>query len=310
MSNIEISFVIPVWNEEENIKPFMNEIKKYLVNKNYELIFVCDPSTDKTEKILEGLAKTDNRVRVILMSRKFGQPMATLAGLKYTLGDCAIILDIDLQDPPSLIPEMLKWWKKGFEVVLPQRQNRLGENPIRLLIAKFAYKLIDKFSNLNMPRNVSDFRLIDRLVINQINLMDEKHGYLRGMVAYAGFKTKYIKFNRPARNFGKSKYNSFTGSLKIGGNGIFAYSTLGLSIIFNLGIVLGIFSLFMAFSYLIAKIIGYPFPIGYPSIVISIFGIGAINILSMAIVGQYIERIYEETRQRPRYIIRKTININ
>ena len=160
-----------------------------------------------------------------------------------------------------------------------------------------------------MPRNVSDFRLIDRLVIDQINLMNEKHGYLRGMVAYAGFKTKYIQFNRPARFLGKSKY-PLTGSLKIGGNGIFAYSTLGLSIIFNLGIVLGIFSLFMAFSYLIAKIIGYPFPIGYPSIVISIFGIGAINILSMAIVGQYIERIYEETRQRPRYIIRKTININ
>ena len=178
------------------------------------------------------------------------------------------------------------------------------------MIAKVAYKLIDNFSNLKMPRDVSDFRLIDRLVIDQINIMQEKHGYLRGMVAYAGFKTKFIKFDRPARSRGKSKYNTFIGSLRIGGNGIFAYSTLGLSLIFNLGIILGIFSFLISFFYFLAKILGYPFPIGNPTVVISIFFIGAINILSMAIVGQYIERIYEETRLRPRYIIRKTINID
>jgi len=309
MSKTEISFIIPVWNEEENIQPFINEIQKYLKNNSYEVIFVCDPSSDKTEETIEELASIDKRIKLITMSRKFGQPMAIIAGLKHVIGDCAIILDVDLQDPPSLIPEMVKYWKSGFQVVLPQRKNRAGESPIRLLISKLFYILNDKFSNLKMPRNVSDFRLIDRLVINQINLMNEKHGFLRGMVAYAGFKTKYIKFDRPARRLGKSKY-PLTGSFKIGGNGIFAYSTLGLSIIFNLGIFLGVSSLFISVFYLIAKIVGYPFPIGNPTIVISIYGIGAINMLSMAIVGQYIERIYEETRQRPRYIIRKTINLD
>ena len=310
MSQIAISLVVPVWNEEDNIKPFVNEVKKYLSTHSFEIIFVCDPSSDNTEEIINELASQDKNIRLILMSRKFGQPMAILAGLKHSKGDCAVILDVDLQDPPSLIPEMISNWESGFEVILPQRNSRIGENPLRLLIAKVAYKLIDNFSNLKMPRDVSDFRLIDRLVIDQINIMQEKHGYLRGMVAYAGFKTKFIKFDRPARSRGKSKYNTFIGSLRIGGNGIFAYSTLGLSLIFNLGIILGIFSFLISFFYFLAKILGYPFPIGNPTVVISIFFIGAINILSMAIVGQYIERIYEETRLRPRYIIRKTINID
>ena len=310
MSQIAISLVVPVWNEEDNIKPFVNEVKKYLSRHSFEIIFVCDPSSDNTEEIINELASQDKNIRLILMSRKFGQPMAILAGLKHSKGDCAVILDVDLQDPPSLIPEMISNWESGFEVILPQRNSRIGENPLRLLIAKVAYKLIDNFSNLKMPRDVSDFRLIDRLVIDQINIMQEKHGYLRGMVAYAGFKTKFIKFDRPARSRGKSKYNTFIGSLRIGGNGIFAYSTLGLSLIFNLGIILGIFSFLISFFYFLAKILGYPFPIGNPTVVISIFFIGAINILSMAIVGQYIERIYEETRLRPRYIIRKTINID
>tara|TARA_B100000212_G_C27040395_1_gene391316 strand:- start:71 stop:553 length:483 start_codon:yes stop_codon:yes gene_type:complete len=160
-----------------------------------------------------------------------------------------------------------------------------------------------------MPRNVSDFRLIDRLVIQQINNMNERHGYLRGMVAYAGYRTKFLKFDRPKRLSGDSKYNSFIGSIKIGGNGVFAYSTLGLSIIFNAGIILGFASLLVSVAYLIAKLSGYGFPLGNPTIVISIYAIGSINAFALAIIGQYIERIYEETRTRPRYIIRKTKNL-
>ena len=304
-----ISIVVPTWNEEGNIKPFINGIKKYLKNENFEIIFVCDPCTDNTVEIIEEIALRDPSIRLILMSRKFGQPMATLAGLEKCKGKCAIVMDVDLQDPPSLLPRMIDYWRKGFEVVLPQRTSRVGENLIRIFIAKLAYKLIDKFSNIKMPRNVSDFRLIDRVVIDQINLMGERHGFLRGMVAYAGFNTVYLKFERPKRHSGESKYNALTGSLNIGGNGVFAYSALGLSFIFNAGIILSCFSFFAAISYLIAKILGFPFPIGNPTIVISIYAIGSITILSLAIIGQYLERIYEETRTRPRYIIRKTINI-
>ncbi len=304
-----ISIIVPTWNERGNIIPFLGAISENLINEKYEIIFVCDPCTDGTEEIIEEKAKERENIKFILMSRRFGQPMATLAGLEKCSGDCAIVMDVDMQDPPSLLPKMLELWREGFEVILPQRRARYGENPVRLIVAKFAYKYIDKFSNINMPRNVSDFRLIDRVVIEQINNMNERHGYLRGMVAYAGYRTKYLKFDRPKRLSGDSKYNSFIGSIKIGGNGVFAYSTLGLSIIFNAGIVLGIASLLVSVSYLIAKLLGADFPLGNPTIVISIYAIGAINTFALAIIGQYIERIYEETRTRPRYIIRKTKNL-
>ena len=303
-----LSIVVPVWNEESNIGPFVEEISSVFAEQpDYEIIFVLDPCTDKTEFIIDDLAESDSRIKSIVMSRRFGQPMATLAGLERCVGDCAVVMDVDLQDPPELLPKMIDLWREGYDVVLPQRRMRYGENPLRLLVAKTAYKLIDKFSDIQMPRNVSDFRLIDRKVIDQVNLMGERHGYLRGMVAYAGFKVAYIKFNRPARFAGESKYNAFLGSLKIGET-VFAYSTLGLTFIFNLGIGLSLISLMFGLSYFIMTLAGFPFPIGNPTIVISLYGIGGLILLSLAIIGQYIERIYEETRSRPRYIVRKEVN--
>ena len=155
---------------------------------------------------------------------------------------------------------MLKLWREGNDVILPKLRKRLGESPIRSFVARIAYKTIDRFSEIKMPRNVSDFRLIDRKVINQVNLMNERHGFLRGMVAYAGFKTIDINFDRQPRLTGQTKYNPILGSLRIGGNGVFAYSSFGLSLIFNLGIFLAFISLLISMIYLIAKVSGYVFP--------------------------------------------------
>ena len=304
-----ISLIVPIWNEEKNIIPFLNAVKKNLVNESYEVIFVADPCTDKTIDVVEIESKNSQFIKLILMSRRFGQPMAILAGLKKCLGKCAIVIDVDMQNPPTLLPKMLELWREGNDVVLPRLKKRLGESPIRSFVARTAYKIIDQFSEIKMPKNVSDFRLIDRKVIDQINLMEERHGFLRGMVAYAGFKTKYIPFDRQPRLTGKTKHNQFFGSFRVGGDGVFAYSSFGLSLIFNLGILLASFSLIISLIYFIAKISGYVFPWGFASIIISIFLVGAINMFGMAIIGQYIQRIYEETRQRPRYIIQETINI-
>ncbi|MBK92734.1 MAG: glycosyl transferase [Rickettsiales bacterium] len=305
-----ISLVVPVWNEQENIIPFLSEIENHIGNENYEVIFVADPCTDKTIEIIKSQAKQQGFIKLILMSRRFGQPMAILAGLKKCSGDCAIVIDVDLQNPPSLLPKMLKLWREGNDVILPKLRKRLGESPIRSLVARIAYKTIDRFSEIKMPRNVSDFRLIDRKVINQVNLMNERHGFLRGMVAYAGFKTIYINFDRQPRLTGQTKYNPILGSLRIGGNGVFAYSSFGLSLIFNLGISLALISLLISMIYLIAKVSGYVFPWGFTTVIVSIFLVGAINMFGLAIIGQYIQRIYEETRPRPRYIIQETINLN
>lgn len=305
-----ISLVVPVWNEQENIIPFLSEIENHIGNENYEVIFVADPCTDRTIEIIKSQAKQQGFIKLILMSRRFGQPMAILAGLKKCSGDCAIVIDVDLQNPPSLLPKMLKLWREGNDVILPKLRKRLGESPIRSLVARIAYKTIDRFSEIKMPRNVSDFRLIDRKVINQVNLMNERHGFLRGMVAYAGFKTIDINFDRQPRLTGQTKYNPILGSLRIGGNGVFAYSSFGLSLIFNLGISLALISLLISMIYLIAKVSGYVFPWGFTTVIVSIFLVGAINMFGLAIIGQYIQRIYEETRPRPRYIIQETINLN
>ena len=305
-----ISLVVPVWNEQENIIPFLSEIENHIGNENYEVIFVADPCTDRTIEIIKSQAKQQGFIKLILMSRRFGQPMAILAGLKKCSGDCAIVIDVDLQNPPSLLPKMLKLWREGNDVILPRLRKRLGESPIRSIVARIAYKTIDRFSEIKMPRNVSDFRLIDRKVINQVNLMNERHGFLRGMVAYAGFKTVHINFDRQPRLTGQTKYNPILGSLRIGGNGVFAYSSFGLSLIFNLGIFLALISLLISMIYLIAKISGYVFPWGFTTVIVSIFLVGAINMFGLAIIGQYIQRIYEETRPRPRYIIQETINLN
>ncbi len=305
-----ISLIVPVWNEQENIIPFLSELENHIGNENYEVFFVADPCTDRTIEIIKSQAKQQSFIKLILMSRRFGQPMAILAGLKKCSGECAIVIDVDLQNPPSLLPKMLKLWREGNDVILPKLRKRLGESPIRSFVARIAYKTIDRFSEIKMPRNVSDFRLIDRKVINQVNLMNERHGFLRGMVAYAGFKTIDINFDRQPRLTGQTKYNPIFGSLRIGGNGVFAYSSFGLSLIFNLGIFLALISLLISMIYLIAKVSGYVFPWGFTTVIVSIFLVGAINMFGLAIIGQYIQRIYEETRPRPRYIIQETINLD
>ena len=300
---------MPVWNEEENIDPFLKELDFHLANEKYEVMFVADPCSDNTIEIIKNKAENKSSIKLIHMSRRFGQPMAILAGLENCIGECGIVIDVDLQNPPKLLPEMIKIWRNGAEVVLPKLRKRYGENPIRSFVARLAYKTIDRFSDFKIPRNVSDFRLLDRKVIDQVNIMQERHGFLRGMVAYAGFRTEYIIFDRPPRLAGETKYNPILGSLKVGGNGVFAYSSFGLSLIFNFGILLALFSFLISIIYFFAKISGYNFPWGFATIVISIFLVGSANMFGLAIVGQYIQRIYEETRSRPRYIIRETKNI-
>lgn len=302
-----ISIVVPVWNEEGNILTFVKEINTHLSKENFEIIFVLDPSTDNSENIIRKIAENSEYIKLITMSRRFGQPMAILAGLEHCKGNCAIVMDVDLQNPPSCLPQMINLWRDGFQVVLPKLRKR-GDNIVRTIIAKSAYRLIDNFSEIKVPRDVSDFRLLDRKVIDQINLMEERHGFLRGMVAYAGYKIAFLPFDRPKRFAGVTKYNPLFGSLRIGGNGVFAYSSLGLFIIFNFGIFLALIAVLSSIFYFFAKLLQYPFPQGFPTIVILILLVGSLNLFALAILGQYIQRIYEETRKRPRYIVKSRVN--
>ena len=300
-----LSIVVPVFREEKNIPEFLRRIRPILgeITQDYEIIFSMDPSPDRTEEVVLEERLTDPRIKLLKFSRRFGQPMATLAGMEYSRGDAVIVMDVDLQDPPELIHEMVNKWKQGYDVVLPQRRARTGEPWLKKLVAGTGYKVINKIADVKIPQNTGDFRLMARRVILEVVKLKESHGFLRGMVAVVGFKQCLIPFDRPARFAGETNYNRFFGSLRIGFNGIFCFSTYALTLSTQFGFVIAAASFLIAMTYLVMKLAGFPFPMGNPTMVILILFMGGIQLISIGILGEYIGRIYEEVRSRPKFIV-------
>lgn len=300
-----LSIVVPVYKEEKNIPEYLRRIRPILsgVTEDYELIFALDPSPDRTEEvILEERAK-DERIKLLKFSRRFGQPMATLAGLSYSTGDAAIVMDVDMQDPPELVTQMVEKWREGYDVVLPQRRQRTGEPWLKKLVARTGYNVINKIADVKIPPNTGDFRLMSRRVVAEVVKLKESHGFLRGMVAVVGFKQVIIPFDRPPRFAGETNYNRFLGSLRIGFNGIFCFSTYALTLSTQFGFVMAGLSFLIALVYLVMKLANFPFPLGNPTIVILVLFMGGIQLISVGILGEYIGRIYEEVRSRPKFIV-------
>jgi glycosyltransferase involved in cell wall biosynthesis len=300
-----LSLVVPVYREEKNIPEFVRRIRPILgpVTQDYEIIFAMDPSPDRTEEAILQERASDGRIKLLKFSRRFGQPMASLAGMQYSSGDAVIVMDVDLQDPPELVPEMVAKWREGFDVVLPQRTRRTGEPWLKKVIAETGYKVINKIADVRIPPNSGDFRLMSRRVVNEVVKLRESHGFLRGMVAVVGFKQCLLPFERPARFSGETNYNRFLGSLRIGFNGIFCFSTYALTLSTQFGFVIAGASFLIAIAYLIMKLCGFPFPVGNPTLVILVLFMGGIQLISVGILGEYIGRIYEEVRARPRFIV-------
>jgi len=300
-----LSIVVPVYKEEKNIPEFLRRIRPILspITEDYEIIFSMDPSPDLTEEVILEERTRDDRIRLLKFSRRFGQPMATVAGLTYSSGDAVIVMDVDMQDPPELIGEMVQKWKEGYDVVLPQRRQRAGEPWVKKVVARVGYKVINKIADVRIPPNTGDFRLMSRRVVRQVIQLRESHGFLRGMVAVVGFKQVLIPFDRPQRFAGETNYNRFLGSLRIGFNGIFCFSTYTLTLSTQFGFLIAAISFLIALAYLVMKLAGFPFPIGNPTIVILVLFMGGIQLISVGILGEYIGRIYEEVRSRPKFIV-------
>ena len=300
-----LSIVVPVYKEEKNIPEYLRRIRPILsrVTEDYEIIFALDPSPDRTEDVVLEERARDERIKLLKFSRRFGQPMASLAGLTYSSGEAVIVMDVDMQDPPELIQEMVAKWREGYDVVLPQRRQRTGEPLIKKLVAATGYKVINKIADVKIPPNTGDFRLMSRRVVKEVVKLKESHGFLRGMVAVVGFKQVIIPFDRPARFAGETNYNRFLGSLRIGFNGIFCFSTYALTLSTQLGFMIAGASFLIAVAYLVMKLAGFPFPIGNPTIVILVLFMGGIQLISVGILGEYIGRIYEEVRARPKFIV-------
>jgi glycosyltransferase involved in cell wall biosynthesis len=303
-----LSVVVPVYKEEGNVPEFITRMTGILaaLTASYEIIFALDPSPDKTEEVILDARAENSRIKLLKFSRRFGQPMATLAGLQYSSGEAVIVMDVDLQDPPELVVAMVEKWKEGYDVVYAQRKNRNGESWIKKVVSGVGYRVINKIAEVNIPPNTGDFRLMSRRVVTEINRLKECHGFLRGMVALVGFKQTSILFDRPQRFAGKGNYNRFLGSLRIGFNGIFCFSNYALTLSTQLGFIIAIGAFLVGFVYAVLKIAGAPFPLGNPTIVILVLFLGGIQLVGIGILGEYIGRIYEEVKGRPRFIMEST----
>ena len=306
-----LSIVVPVYNEENTLIFFLESIRKVLSNitDNYEIIFAMDPSTDRTEEIIEKAHNEDPRVKLLRFSRRFGQPSATWAGLQYASGDAVIPIDCDMQDPPELIVEMVRSWREeGYKVVIPQRISREGENLLKKIISYVGYWFINRTAIVNIPRNTGDFRLLDRTVVDEILKLNESHGFLRGLTSLVGFKTKLLPFHRLARAGGKGKYNRITGSLKIGFNGIVAFSDYLLNLITMIGFLFSFISILAAGFLIFTKLMGLmDYSYGIPTLGVIVLFLFGVQFLAFGVMGAYVSRIYDEVKRRPKFIVEKTL---
>jgi glycosyltransferase involved in cell wall biosynthesis len=303
-----ISVVVPVYKEEGNITEFVKRVTAILeaITSRYEVIFCLDPSPDRTEELILEYRTRNPNIKLLKFSRRFGQPFATLAGLQYSSGEAVVVTDVDLQDPPELITQMVQKWNEGYDVVYAQRRTREGETWIKKVVSEIGYKVINRIAEVEIPKNTGDFRLMSRRVVNEINRLKECHGFLRGMVALAGFRQTSVLFDRPPRFSGKGNYNRFLGSLRIGFNGIFCFSNYALTLSTLAGFIIALAAFSVGILYAVLKIFGFPFPLGNPTIVILVLFLGGIQLICIGILGEYIGRIYEEVRQRPRFIIERS----
>jgi dolichol-phosphate mannosyltransferase len=300
-----LSVVIPAYKEEANVSRVYGRLRAVLdgMSLDWELIFSVDPSPDRTEELILELGARDPRVKMLRFSRRFGQPMATLAGMEAARGDAVVVIDCDLQDPPELIPELVAHWRAGFDVVYAQRRSRAGETLPKRIVARLGYKVINRIAEVDIPPNTGDFRLMSRRVVDNVVSLKEHHGFLRGLVGLVGFPQTSVPYNRDPRAAGTSKYNQFFGSLAIGINGLVGFSRYPLQLISLVGILFSVLAFLVAVAYLGLKLGGVAFPIGNPTIVIVVAFFSGIQLLSLGVMGEYVGRIYDETRQRPKYIV-------
>lgn len=305
----KISILVPCYNEEASLPHFYEELTKIIDDQSmsgydWEILLVNDGSKDHTLKVMREMHKADSRVSYIDLSRNFGKEKAMLAGFDNVTGDCMIIMDADLQDPPQLIPEMISWWEEGYDDIYAKRKSRGEESWLRKNLSLLFYKLLQKTTKIEILQNVGDFRLLDRSCINALKDIRESERYTKGMFCWIGFRKKELLFDRGDRVAGKSAWNFWSlFSLAIEGITSFTTSPLRMSSVF--GFIVSI-AAFLYMMFIIVKTIIFGDPVqGFPTIVTLILFLGGVQLISIGILGEYIARIFNETKNRPTYIIRE-----
>lgn len=306
-SNIDISVIVPIFNEEQIIPELYNRLQKTVsqVSKNYELIFVNDGSSDHSLMHILKLSEQDSRVFYINFSRNFGHQVAVTAGLDASKGKAVVIIDGDLQDPPELIVDLFKKYQEGYEVVYAKRKERKGESVFKKVTAKMFYRSLKQITAIDIPLDTGDFRLIDRKVVDYLNLMPEQNKFLRGQIAWLGFKQTEVLFNRDKRKYGKTGY-SIGKMLRFAMDGITSFSDKPLQLVTKLGFTISFVSFIIILYAIYSNFILNRTITGWTSLIVSSMFIGGVQLISIGVIGEYISRINKNVLKRPLYIIEKT----
>lgn len=310
-SPVTYSVVVPMYNEELVVSETYKRLKKVMdkINEPYEIVFVNDGSRDKTSEIVNEICKKDKNIKLIEFSRNFGHQIAITAGMDYAEGDAIVVIDADLQDPPEVIPEMIKKWKEGYDVVYGKRIKRKGDTFFKKFTAAVFYRLLNKMTDVNIPVDTGDFRLIDRKVCEALKQINERNRYIRGIISWLGFKQIGVEFVRDERFAGETKY-PLKKMLKFAFDAITSFSYKPLKLASYVGMLVSCASFIYLIVVFIQKLcIGVPVP-GWASIVaISLFFNGII-LLMLGIIGEYIGRIYDEAKGRPLYVVKDIVNFD
>ena len=307
LKSMEISIVVPLYNEEKNIRLMHDRLVSSIlkITSNFEIIYVNDGSNDNSFLELLKLSNEDERVKYINFSRNFGHQIAVTAGLDYSKGAAVVIIDGDLQDPPEVIPEMYALYKEGFEVVYGQRLIRKGESFLKKITAKYFYRILKKITNINIPVDTGDFRLIDRKIVNDLKNMPEQNKFLRGQIAWLGYRQTSIFFERDERKFGETGY-PFSKMLKFALDGITGFSDVPLQFVTKTGIFISFISFLVILYAIFSHFILERTITGWTSLIISSMFIGGVQLISVGIIGEYISRINKNVQNRPLYIVSET----
>jgi dolichol-phosphate mannosyltransferase len=304
MTNPVITIIAPIFNELENIPELYHRMREVMssVGETWELILVDDGSRDGSTDMIRKLAETDDHVRPVIFARNFGHQIAVTAGLDYSRGDAVIIIDADLQDPPEVILDLIAKWREGYEVVYAVRKEREGETWFKKTTASLFYRIIYKITDVKIPLDTGDFRLLDRKVVNIMSKMRERHRFLRGMASWVGFKQIGVEYKRAARFAGVTKY-PFNKMLKLALNAVTSFSYVPLQIASYIGFIAAALSIISIPVVIVLRLVGTTQLTGQATTLIMVLFLGGVQLISLGIIGEYIGRIYDEVKGRPIYVV-------
>lgn len=305
----KISIVVPVFNEQENIEVFYQEIRTYMdpLHYTYEMIFVDDGSTDDTVQIIERLASQDKRIKALLLARNFGHQVALTCGMEHTEADAVITMDGDMQHPPKLLPTLIERWEEGNEVVQTVRVDTVGVSAFKRTSSRMFYRILNLLSNTEITEGGSDFRLIDKKVVQTFCAFQEKARFIRGIIGDIGYRQTQVRFVAPQRFAGQSKF-SLRKMLRFALDGITSYSKFPLRLALYLGVCFGVLSFGFMLDVLYIKLFTNDAVPGWATTAVSVLGLGGIQLIGLGIIGEYVGRIFEEVKHRPLYWLRGEVN--